>query len=199
MKRIYLISILLIYGLVSACSFGSNPGEGTGRSARPTVVVRAEPTPTDIKPIESQPTVAPVLDTPVIAYNEIKEGQITSPGEIDEWVFNAKAGERVSIVLNSQFDSYLELYGPTGEFNASNDDSGESLNAALVDLQLSQNGPHKITVRGYDGATGGYVLAITGGHPTVGGGMLTNGESRSVLLTEQGYKWQYQGRAGPSL
>jgi hypothetical protein len=147
----------------------------------------------------SQPTVTPVLDRPVIAYNEIKEGQITSSNEIDEWVFNAKAGERVNVVLNSQFDSYLELYGPTGEFVSSNDDSGESLNAALVDLQLSQNGPHKIAVRGYDGATGGYVLAITGGHPTVGGGMLANGEARSVLLTEQGYKWQYQGRAGSFL
>jgi hypothetical protein len=196
MKFSYAMLIFLTLYLTPACSFGSSSSPDSGAASRPTVMVQAQPTPTEIKPIQSQSTASPELDTPVIAYNQIKEGQLTEPAEIDEWVFNAQAGERVNIVLNSQFDSYMELYGPDGDFISSNDDHGGTLNAALFDLQLRQDGPHKVVVRGYDGTTGGYVLALTGGHPTIGGGTLSNGDSRSVLLTEQGYKWQFQGQAG---
>ena len=160
MKYFYIISSLLALNLLAACSFGLSSSAEPTPVLRPTVALEAEPTSAEIKPIESQPTESTTLDTPVIAYNEIKEGQLTSSNQMDEWVFNAKAGERVNIVLSSQFDSYLELYAPDGEFVASNDDSGNNLSAALFDLQLKQNGPHTVVVRGYDGATGGYVLAL---------------------------------------
>ena len=189
----------MILSLLAACNFGLNSSAEPTPIPRPTVALETEPTATEIKPIESQPAEASTLDTPVIAYNEIKEGQLTSPDEVEEWVFNGQAGERVNIVLNSQFDSYLELYAPDGEFVASNDDSGENLSAALFDLQLKKSGPHTVLVRGYDGATGGYVLALTGGHPTIGGGTLASGDSRAVLLSEEGFKWQYQGQAGTYL
>jgi hypothetical protein len=51
-------------------------------------------------------------------------------------------------------------------------------------------------VRGYNGGGGNYALALTGGHPTLGGGAVTDGETRSAILSEQGLKWQYQGRQG---
>lgn len=190
-------SIIAIF-LLTACSL--SPDSSTTPPSPSTIVVRTQPTPTEIKQIESQTTPNAIsADKPVIAYNELKEGQLTSPGQIDEWVFNAQAGERVNIVLNSQFDSYLELFAPDGEFIASNDDSGNKLTATLFDVQLKKSGPYTIVVRGYDNATGGYVLALTGGHPTLGGGLINSGEPRSILLTEQGYKWQFQGGAGKFL
>jgi hypothetical protein len=69
----------------------------------------------------------------------------------------------------------------------------------LFDLQLKKTGPHTIEIRGYDGAMGHYALALTGGHPTTGGGMLTGGDSRRVVLSERGLKWRYQGQKGTYL
>ncbi len=149
----------------------------------------------EARPLTGQPPV----DAPVIAYNEIKEGVIDEPDAVDEWVFNAQAGDRVNVVLNGQFDSYLELYNPDGELVTSNDDSSSSLTAALFDVQLAKAGPYTIKVRGYDNDRGSYALALTGGHPTVGGGPLNSGESRSVMLSDQGYKWRYQGQQGTYL
>ncbi len=199
MKNLYLIIVLILtITTVAACTLGTTPAE-LSPTARPTLALQPAPTETQIKPIESQPTATPILDAPVIAYNDIKESQLTAPGIADEWVFNAKAGERVNIILNSQFDSYVELFNPDGEFVASNDDNGNHLNAALFELQLKKSGPHTIKVHGFDGAIGEYALALTGGHPTVGGGTLSDGNSRTVMLSKQGSKWHYQGQAGTYL
>lgn len=199
MRIFHTFLLILILGLVSGCSSDSGSATTSALTPQPTAIFLPEPTPTEIKPIESQPTRTPVLDTPVIAYNEIKEGQLTTPSVADEWVFNAQAGERINIVLNSQFDTYLELFAPDGDFITSSDDSGHNLDAALFDLQLKQSGPHKIRIHGFDGATGEYALALTGGHPTLGAGLLTDGASRTVMISEQGFKWRYQGRQGTYL
>jgi hypothetical protein len=192
MKFFHPILCLLLSSLIVGCSFGSETATATPRSA---AAFQSVSPPAEIKPPESkQPDEAAVLDAPTIAYNEVKEGQIESPSAVDEWVFNAQAGERVNIVLNSQFDSYLDLRAPDGEFIASNDDSGESLNAALFDVPIRKSGPHTIVVRGYGGTTGIYGLALTGGHPTIGGGTLASGDSRQVVLSKQGFKWRYQGQ-----
>jgi hypothetical protein len=39
----------------------------------------------------------PALDAPAIAFNELKEGTLADPDAVDNWVFSANAGERVSI------------------------------------------------------------------------------------------------------
>lgn len=187
------LSALLI--AVTAC----NTATPTPRPALPNPVptLPADPADEAVKPLQGQSPLP--VDAPAIAYGEIKEGELSEPGAVDEWVFNANVGERVSIMLNSSFDSYLELLNASGELVASNDDSGNSLAAALLDVQLSQTGPHIVRVRGYDGQTGSYALALTGGHPTVGGGLLGNQESRNVMLSEQGFKWRYTGQQGSYL
>lgn len=201
MKNLKITLLLLAVSFLSGCSIWSTSSATPTPpppTPRPTVVLQPEATPT-IKPIESQPVETTAVDAPTIAYNQVKEGQIEAPSAVDEWVFNGQAGERVNIVVNSRFDSYLELYAPDGEFVTSNDDSGDSLNAALFDLQLKQTGSHTIVVRGYNQAVGAYALALTGGHPTIGGGTLTSGDSRAVVLSEQGLKWRYEGQKGTFL
>jgi hypothetical protein len=162
----------------------------------PPKLTQPAPQPTEtVMPLGNQPA----LDAPAIAFNELKEGTLADPDAVDNWVFSANAGERVSIVLNSQFDNYLELFDPTGELIASNDDSGDNLNAALFDVLLNKTGQHVIKIRGYNGQTGPYAVALTGGHPTIGGGSLNAGETRAAVLSEQGYKWRYQGQEGDYL
>jgi len=187
----YLYSALIIILLATACNTATPTPAPTLPNPRPTQPPAPPPT-GEVKRLESQPS----LDAPVIAYNEIKEGALTEPTTPDEWVFNARAGERVNIVLNSLFDSYLELFDPDGELLASNDDSGDNLNSALFDVQLNKTGPYAIIVRGYDGQMGSYALALTGGHPTIGGGLVTGGSPRAAVLSDRGIKWRYQGQTG---
>jgi hypothetical protein len=191
MKKI-LLAVLIVITVIAqtACTTGDTPPAELP-NPRPTLPPPVQPT-EPVKPLTDQLS----ADAPVINYNDIKEGVIDEPGAADEWVFNAQAGERVNVVLNSQFDSYLELYNPDGELIASNDDSGDNLTAALFDVALNKTGPYGIIVRGYDGSMGNYALALTGGHPTQGGGLLSNGESRNAVLSDQGYKWRYQGQQG---
>ena len=159
--------------------------------------VPASPQPT--QPVLEEAEVPPTPDLPVIAYNDIKEGQLVEAGASEAWRIEAQAGERLNLVVNGQFDSYLELYGPDHELIASNDDNGGSLNAALFDVQITQAGPHTILVRGFGQATGNYALALTGGHPTASGGSLNSGDIRAVILSAKGTKWHYTGQQGTYL
>lgn len=189
-----ILSAILI--VVAAC----NTATATPRPALPNPIPTQPSDPAAeeaVMPLQGQSPLA--VDAPAIAYGEIKEGALAESNAVDEWVFNANVGERVSIMLNSSFDSYLELLNANGELVGSNDDSGNSLTAALLDVQLPKTGPYVIRVRGYDGQTGSYALALTGGHPTVGGGLLGDQESRNVMLSEQGFKWRYTGQQGSYL
>jgi hypothetical protein len=192
MKIFYPVLLLLLALLLSGCDLSSAWSFSAAATATP-----AQPeSPPLAQPPEAEPQAneSPVIDAPLIAYNEVKEGQLDAPGAVDEWIFEAQAGERVNVVLNSQFDSYLELYGPEGEFITASDDNSGSLNAALFEVQIRKTGRHILAVRGYGGAMGSYTLTLSGGHPTVGGGLLASGESRTVILSPEGIKWHYQGK-----
>jgi len=181
--------------LLSGCDLGS----AWSFSATATPVQPESPPLAQPPEVQPQATESPVIDTPLIAYNDVKEGQLETPAAVDEWGFEAQAGERVNVVLNSQFDSYLELYGPEGEFITASDDSSGNLNAALFEVQIRKTGRHTLAVRGYGGAMGGYTLTLSGGHPTMGGGLLASGESRTAILSPEGVKWHYQGEQGSYL
>ncbi len=181
---------LLIFSLIFLL-FGCDNASGPAVTATdpPTPAQAAQPTPTPAP----EPTPAIIADAPMMAYNDIKEGQLTDTTDVEPWTFVAQAGEYVNLVLNSQFDSYLELYGPDGDLIASGDDTDASLDAALLNVLITRSGLHTATVRGYSGATGEYALALTGGHPTSGGGTLVDEEQRTVMLSTQGMKWLFDG------
>ncbi|MBW7881321.1 MAG: hypothetical protein H3C34_01560 [Caldilineaceae bacterium] len=68
----------------------------------------------------------------------------------DEWVFRGCAGDVIVIDMESQeFNTFLELYGPTGrEPLAVDDDSGEDTNARISDYVLPQVGPYTVVAAG---------------------------------------------------
>ena len=189
-------TLFLALFLAAGCN-SEPPGSGP---ASPTLEATQLP-PTEIAsaPAEVEPALSSAAAAPRINYNDISEGRLDSPAAVDVWAFEAQAGEHVNVVLNSQFDSYLELYAPDGELIASNDDTGAGLNAVLFDVQIRRSGTHTIVVRGYGSATGSYGLALTGGHPTLGGGVLTSDQPRIVILSERGLKWRYEGQKGDFL
>ena len=193
--KIFIPTILfsLSVGLLSGCNAlsGSNiiatPLPATSPPARLIDV----PTPS---PSAITPTPIPTAEYPLIAYGDITEGRLDAAHNNETWSFEAEAGERINLVVNSQFDSYIELYAPDGELLASNDDVAASLDAALFDVPVKRSGRHTIVIRGYNDTGGDYALALTGGHPTAGDGLLTSETARTVLLGERGIKWNYEGQ-----
>jgi len=79
----------------------------------------------------------------------------------EAWVLEGQAGERVSIVLESDdFDSFLYLAGPGLDGVQTDDDSGGELNS-LLEVTLPTNGPYKVVAAALSaGSSGSYSLRV---------------------------------------
>ena len=100
------------------------------------------------------------------AGGEITRGQAVEGdlqgGTRDRWTFQGEVGERVTIVMASNFfDTYLELYGPDGQLLTANDDAGSTSRSEIADFSLPATGEYEILARAYWGdAGGGYTLEL---------------------------------------
>jgi hypothetical protein len=103
----------------------------------------------------------PEIGGGTITYGETHSGEIAVRGQRDSWSFTGRAGEHVLITLRAAgSDVSLELYDPTGQLIAQNDDAAGSLNAR-VEMTLAADGQYRIIVRMYDdNQTGTYQLAL---------------------------------------
>lgn len=94
----------------------------------------------------------------------LASGDSTLPsGEyVDNYVFEGRAGQRVTVRLTSgDFDPYLLARGP-GEFSQDNDDAGSGETDALLDLRLPADGTYRIAATSYQsGETGAYRIQLT--------------------------------------
>lgn len=79
----------------------------------------------------------------------------------DDYFFNGRAGQRVTINLNSsQFDTYLWLIDPSGNTLNTNDDSNGSTNSEIF-MTLPRTGRYQVRVNSYGSAeTGAYTLIV---------------------------------------
>lgn len=121
----------------------------------------------------------------------ISIGQTLTPnlvsGQRDSWTFSANGGEVIRINMDAEFDTYLELYGPTGQEVARNDDAN-GLNSQ-IDVTLPTAGTYTIIARSFgDFGSGPYTLSLQlaqGGGTTGGttGGSLTGASTTSGSLT----------------
>lgn len=108
----------------------------------------------------------------------------------DSWTFEGSAGDSVTISMTStDFDTYLELYGPDGQVVTTNDDGGQGLNSLIENFVLPANGTYTIVARSFANAgTGSYTLSLatsgadSGSAPTPGTHTFANGGTFSYPL-----------------
>ncbi len=121
-------------------------------------------------------------------------------GGEDEWTFEGRAGDTVTINLISRdFDTYLELHGPSNVQFIDDDDGGQGLNSRIGNYMLRIDGFYTIIVRGFSpGASGMYTLSLEGSASAVAGsGTMTYGETiRDNIVNGQGGGWTFTGEAG---
>jgi len=114
----------------------------------------------------------PLAATPV-RLGETVEGELTASDGVsdggaraDAYSFTATAGQRIDVTLKSEaFDTYLELYDPSGESIDQDDDGADGTNSRMV-ATLAEAGTYRIEVRAVSGdATGAYTLAVAEAEP----------------------------------
>ena len=131
-----------------------------------------------------------------LAFGTPAAGMLTRAGE-DQWTFRGRAGTAVTVELTSEeFDTYVELFGPSGELAAEDDDGGGGTDSTIRDHALDASGDYTVVARGYDDAEEGrYSLLLSRG--VVGGRVLTLGTPESAWLTPSGSdRWTFRGATG---
>lgn len=95
-----------------------------------------------------------------LPFGATQSGNLTASGR-DRWTFAAPAGESISVAVASEdFDTYLELYGPSGQTLAFDDDSGGDTDSLIGPLTLD-SGAYVVVVRGYsENDAGRYSLTL---------------------------------------
>ncbi|MFP4322914.1 MAG: hypothetical protein ACLFTK_10710, partial [Anaerolineales bacterium] len=117
----------------------------------------------------AEPDDPPATEAQVIVPGETVGGVLASPDEVDQFVFNAQAGDVISVMASSlewvgPLDLVMEITGPNGEFVATDDDGGWRLNPLLVGLELPTEGTYTIAIRSFAAASSGeYRLALARG------------------------------------
>ncbi len=163
------------------------------------------PTATMVSTLSPSPTaeMAPTLPEPVdrgsIQLGETVQGTLLFLGT-DVWVFDAPAGQYVTIRMDavdpSVLDTYLELYDDAGVLVAEDDDGGGDGNSLIIGFPIVVTGTYTIHALTYSGA-GDYVLGVEGVAPS-GGGVLWYGAMVEGVLPApwSQHVWTFDGAEG---
>jgi hypothetical protein len=130
----------------------------------------AEFEPTLLAIAETMQTMPP-SDTPAIgsispqggaiAYGDVVEAVLRS-GDGDRYTFEGAEGDIVTIRMEGDFDTYLELYDPNDSMLTSDDDSGGDLNSLIDSFVLPEDGTYAIVARPLSGdGSGTYTLTLS--------------------------------------
>ena len=134
-----------------------------------------------------------------ISIGESVDGDL-QVGIHDEWTFTAAAGDYVTIsMVSDDFDTYLELYGPSGAILTQDDDSGGDLDSLIRNVQLPSAGEYAIHARSYSSREAGqYTLSLSRGAPDIStGGAIEMGETvEGDLGPGARDQWTFTGAAG---
>lgn len=102
-------------------------------------------------------------DGRTIGYGDGMNGDINPAGDRDDYYFEGTAGQTITIRMekrDSDLDSFVELYGSSGQLVGQDDDTGGNRNSRLV-TTVPQNGRYKIVCHSYyTSQTGGYRLSL---------------------------------------
>lgn len=88
-----------------------------------------------------------VDDSAIISIGDTINARLHTPGDVDTFEFAGTAGQVVRIRADGVIgaDTYMEVFGPDGNFLALNDDSGHALDAE-VELELTSSGNYRVDV-----------------------------------------------------
>jgi hypothetical protein len=129
------------------------------------------------------PTIHAQRNGEIITYGKTVQGDVENRFG-DEWIFFGWEGERITITLSSsEFDTYLELYGPEYRrwYRRNNNFEGMGTNSALNNYKLPASGYYTIVVAPDDSdATGTYTLSLT----TVATTTLSQGNEITATVTQ---------------
>lgn len=139
----------------------------------------ATPVPTQPPAVEATPTLmvteapmgldyeALLADATTLELGTEATGAISPEASAVGFTFEAEAGQRVSIALNSDdFDTYLVLVDSEGNVLDVDDDGGDSLNSLLTGYMLPTNGTYGVIATSFGGfrgtgtAEGEFALAV---------------------------------------
>jgi hypothetical protein len=99
-----------------------------------------------------------------IVFGDSVTGEVSNGEQGERWTFEGETGQRVTIRMTGDFDTYLELLSPNGTELTSDDDSGGNRTSLINSYYLPDNGTYTIIARGYnDSATGAYELSLSRG------------------------------------
>jgi hypothetical protein len=99
-----------------------------------------------------------------LAYGETVNSNLTA-GEQASFLFQAAAGDVISITVEAEFDSLLELYlGDT--LISTDDDSGVGLNPFLENIPLADSGDYEIRLLSFTGGGGSFTLTLSSDNAT---------------------------------
>lgn len=142
-----------------------------------------------------------------IGYGDTVTGSLNR--SLDSWTFTGSAGDVVTIAMNSSdFDTYLELYGPNGQEVTRNDDGGPGLNSLIEDFTLPTSGTYTIIARSFgNGGRGSYTLSLTEGAGSSSGGgtgpglgaagdTIAFGDTVTGTLNQSQDEWTFTANAG---
>ena len=120
--------------------------------------------------------IAPIASAEQLPNGGILPGEISMPGEIDEFSFTASAGETIYIrvadtetteFVDIAFDPFVALIGPSGNVIASGGSSTTGGLVAGISLALVEDGTYSVRVSddgAFDGAnTGSYKYILCEG------------------------------------
>jgi hypothetical protein len=116
--------------------------------------------------------------------------------------FEGQAGITVSVYLQSRdFDATLELLGPDGALEASDEDSGLGSDALLQSIALPAGGTYSILVFTASGFGGDYALTLLAGpfvylNDTPGGVIALGQTVTDTVIEAPGDTWTFTGAAG---
>jgi hypothetical protein len=104
-----------------------------------------------------------------IAVGGTLTGNLNADGQVDQWMFEAHAGDIVTISMRSStpqyLDSFLELVSPSGLTLVVDDDNGTGLDAQIANYVLPEDGTYTIRASGLNNSRGAYNITLQVGQP----------------------------------
>ena len=123
------------------------------------------PTSTATSNVPIVPTASPTATNTTITYGETVSG--SGRNQFATYTFTGVAGDVVSIAVNADFDSILQLYGTDNLALIEDDDSGGNQNPLIDLFTLPRNGDYQLVLRGYAAsAQGNFRLSLVKAHTT---------------------------------